>query len=88
MGANIHIDLQNFHWRDCKNHYNDFNEAATTNIFSMRGHPDPISYSNTRLPVFQGNSEKVPMGNANPPRHRGNVFLLFPARNNRVREKG
>ena len=88
MGANIHIDLQNFHWRDCKNHYNDFNEAATTNIFSMRGHPDPVSYSHTRLSVFQGNGKKIPVGNANPPRHRSNVFLLFLARNNRVIEKG
>ena len=87
MGTNIYIDIQNYYWRDSKNHYNDCNEAATTYVFSMRGHSDPISYSYTCLPVFQGNGEKVPVGHANPLGHRSHVFLLFLARKNRVRVK-
>ena len=88
MGANIHIDLQNFYWRNSNNHYNDSNEAAAIDIFSMRRYSDTISYRHTCLPIFQGDGEKVLVGNAYPIRRCSHVFLLFLARDNRVREKG
>ena len=87
MGANIHANLQNFHWSNSEDHFDDSIEAAAIDIFSLRGYSYPISYCHTCLPFFQRDSEKVPVGHANPFGYCSYVFLLFLARKNRVRQQ-